>query len=268
METSDRACHLIVTPGAATATAACTSGAGSCASMLHALAAASLPPMASSRAGRSGSSETSKLSSGYDRPSPIALMNASLRVHPLKNARQRSAAGSASNSRCSAAEKHVRTSCPMSSVARTRSTSTPIDAPRVTTTTQNPSVCDRLNCSPGGASTRYGLPRSPWRNRSRAGFSWHTMPSTRLRMPCDITNVRRSRSKANRAARTRSAGERSAYMRRTVCGPAYSGTTHACATPSSSTAGPAAPITLPPVLPAAPTDRRPPRRSPDRVRSA
>src|SRR3954468_2239256 len=78
-----------------------------------------LPSTLSSAAGSRGASETLKLASGQESPSPKALMNASLRVQQLKNASVKSLASSARSADTSEGEKKRSATSAQAKSART-----------------------------------------------------------------------------------------------------------------------------------------------------
>ena len=106
--------------------------------------------------------KTSNESSGMERPSPLALMYASLRVQQLKKPSARWTAGSARSAASSRGEKKRSAISALAKSSRTCSTSTPSSAPRAKANRPRPCECEMLKRRSSRAGLRQGV-RGPAR---------------------------------------------------------------------------------------------------------
>src|SRR6266487_1367647 len=174
------------------------------------------------RAGSAGASDTSKRSSGKYKPSPSALMKASLRVQQLTNPSGRARASRAWYASRSQREKKRTATSSAPGITRTASRSMPISRPRENAYTATSSQCATLKRRPEFANRApsAGLPRAPWTNSTARGCTPNRAASSCRNRARPTMNRRRTRSRVKRLARCRSASESSAVAAQTASRPA------------------------------------------------
>src|SRR2546430_10569412 len=178
--------------------------------------------------------EKKKRSSGWNRPSPSALMKASLGVQHWKKPSARSPGSSARYEAYSRGENHRAATSSASGSVRTASTSTPTSRLEERAYTATSLQCDTLNRRSEVANrpASAGLPRDPEASSTASGRSPSRAASSCRSNARATMNRLRSGSNAKRRARSRSRSDSSVAEAETASGPTSGRATTISTSPS------------------------------------